>query len=59
MDWNTIQQFIRILLQFGAGLLVSRGLLTADMAAQAVGALLSLGGIAWWAVWNRKAIDAK
>jgi hypothetical protein len=54
MDWNTIQQFIRILLQFVAGLLVSRGLITADMAAQAVGALLSLGGIVWWAVWNRK-----
>jgi hypothetical protein len=59
MDWNTIQQFIRIVLQFGAGLLVSRGILTADMAAQAVGAVLSLGGIAWWVVWNRKAVEAK
>lgn len=55
MDWNTIQQFIRILLQFIAGLLVSRGILTADMAAQAIGAVLSLGGVIWWAVWNRKA----
>lgn len=54
MDWNTAQQLIRILLQIGAGALVSRGYITEDMAAQATGALLSLGGIAWWAVWNRK-----
>ncbi len=54
MDWNIIQQFIRILLQFGAGLLVSRGIINADMAASGIGAILSLGGIAWWAIWNRK-----
>jgi hypothetical protein len=57
MDWNTLQQAIRILLQFVAGILVSRGVMTADMAAQATGAILSLGGIAWWVYWNRKRIS--
>lgn len=53
MNWDTIQQFLRILLQFGAGVLVSKGLITAEMGTSAVGALLSLGGIAWWVFWQR------
>ena len=53
MNWDTIQQFLRILLQFGAGLLVSKGLITAEMGTSAVGALLSLGGIVWWVFWQR------
>lgn len=53
MTWDTVQQFVRILLQFGAGLLVSKGIITAEMGTTAVGALLSLGSVAWWAYWNR------
>ena len=53
MNWDTIQQFLRILLQFGAGLLVKQGLITDSMATTAVGALLSLGGIVWWVFWNK------
>lgn len=54
MNWDTAQQFVRILLQFGAGLLVSNGIITADMQTSLVGALMSLAGIVWWAVWDRK-----
>ena len=54
MNWDTAQQFFRILLQAAAGALVSKGILTEEMATTAVGGLLSLGVVAWWLVWNRK-----
>lgn len=54
MTWDTAQQFVRIGLQLGAGALVSKGILTEEMAETATGALLSLAGVAWWALWNRK-----
>lgn len=54
MNWDTAQQLFRILLQAGAGALVSKGVLSEEMATTAVGALISLGGVAWWAIWNRK-----
>lgn len=54
MNWDTTQQFVRIMLQFGAGTLVSKGIITAEMGTTAVGALMSLGSVAWWAYWNRK-----
>jgi hypothetical protein len=53
MQWDTVQQFIRILLQFAAGWLVQKGYINADMAVTFTGAMLSLAGIAWWAIWNR------
>lgn len=54
MTWDTAQQFVRIALQAAAGALVSKGILTEEMATTVVGALISLGGVAWWAIWNRK-----
>lgn len=54
MNWDTAQQFVRIGLQVAAGALVQRGLLTEEMAATASGAALSLAGVIWWFVWNRK-----
>lgn len=54
MNWDNAQQFVRIGLQVAAGALVQRGWLTEDMAATASGAILSLSGVVWWAVWNRK-----
>ena len=47
MNWDTIQQLLRILMQVGAGMLVSKGLITAEMGVTLVGAVVSLGGIAW------------
>lgn len=54
MNWDTAQQLFRILLQAAAGALVSKGILTEEMAATASGAVLSLAGVAWWVLWNRK-----
>ncbi|HLO78153.1 MAG TPA: hypothetical protein VK196_16990 [Magnetospirillum sp.] len=53
MTWDTVQQFIRIIMQVLAGMLVSRGLITAEMGVTLTGAIVSLGGIAWWIFWQR------
>jgi hypothetical protein len=54
MNWDTVQQLLRIILQVVAGMLVSKGIITAEMGVTATGAILSLGGVAWWAFWQRK-----
>lgn len=54
MTWDTVQQLLRIILQVIAGSLISAGYLRAEDAQVMVGALVSLGGIAWWALWERK-----
>lgn len=54
ITWDTAQQFVRIGLQLASGALVQRGWLNEEMATTATGAVLSLAGVAWWAVWNRK-----
>jgi hypothetical protein len=56
MTWDTVQQFVRIVIQFAAGWLASRGIIEASMVETIVGAALSLGGVAWWALWQRKRI---
>ena len=53
MDWNTIQQLVRIVLQFGAGVLVTNGVITSEMQTTLVGALMSIAGVVWWIVWER------
>jgi|694.fasta_scaffold115528_5 hypothetical protein len=57
MNWDNIQQFIRIVLQLAAGFMVQRGLLTEEMAVTATGALMSLAGVAWWMFWNKKRVE--
>lgn len=52
MTWDTVQQLVRIVMQLVAGFLVQRGFITEDMSVTLVGAVVSLGGIAWWALWN-------
>lgn len=53
MNWDTVQQFVRILMQLAAGWLVNQGIITADMSTTLVGAIVSVAGIAWWALWER------
>ena len=53
MNWDTIQQFVRILMQVVAGMLVSKGYISQEMGVTLTGAVLSLSGIAWWAFWDR------
>jgi hypothetical protein len=53
MTWDSVQQVLRILLNAGGGLLVGKGYLTEDMLTTLVGALLSLGSVGWWFIWDR------
>lgn len=53
MNWDTVQQFIRILMQVVAGMLVSKGYISQEMSVTLIGAVVSLSGIAWWAFWDR------
>lgn len=53
MNWDTIQQFIRIVMQVVAGMLVSKGLITAELGVTLTGAVVSLGSVAWWVFWQR------
>jgi hypothetical protein len=59
MNWDSVQQLLRILLQFGGGLLVSRGILNEELATQLVGGGMSLAMVAWWIFWNNKREDPK
>jgi hypothetical protein len=53
MNWDTIQQLVRIIMQVIAGFLVGKGYISQEMGVTLVGAIVSLGGIAWWAFWQR------
>lgn len=53
MTWDQAQQVIRILLYSGGAALFGSGIQDDAMFQQAVGALLSLGGVAWWFFWER------
>lgn len=55
MNWDTVQQLVRIVLQFLAGILVTKGIIDEANAVTLVGALVSLASVIWWAVWNKKA----
>lgn len=54
MNWDNVQQLIRIIAQIGAGALVSKGVITEDIATQLTGGILSLASVAWWIFWNNK-----
>lgn len=53
MTWDTIQQLVRIIMQVLAGWLAAQGWITSDMQTTLVGAVVSLGGVLWWAFWER------
>ena len=54
MDWQTIQQLVRIIMQVIAGALVSRGYLTEEIGATLTGGVLSMVSVGWWVFWERK-----
>lgn len=53
-SWSTMQQLLRIILNFVGGILISRGILTDEMMTQLTGGVMSLAAVAWWFVWNRQ-----
>lgn len=57
MDWNSIQQLVRIVAQLAAGALVNHGVITQDLATGGVGAVVSIAAIVWWVVWEGKRVE--
>lgn len=56
MDWNTIQQLVRIIMQVISGMLVTRGIMTEEIAVTLTGAVLSISQVAWWFIWNKNVV---
>jgi len=54
--WDTVQQLVRIVMQFLGGYLVSKGILTEEVAAQLSGAILSIAAVAWWLFWDKSKV---
>lgn len=59
MTWDTAQQIIRIMLQVIGGALISAGYLHSSDLQGFIGAGLSLFGVVWWAIWERKRPESK
>jgi hypothetical protein len=55
MNMEMILGLVRHILTFGGGLLVTKGYLDEATAQQAVGAVITLGGIVWSALAKKKA----
>lgn len=56
MNWDTVQQIIRIAMQVVGGMLMSAGYLDEANVATLTGAVISLGGVLWWALWEKKKV---
>lgn len=54
MNWDTIQQVLRIVLYAGGGLVFGDAVKDGELFQQAVGGLMSVGAFVWWYVWERK-----
>lgn len=54
MTWDTVQQFVRIVLGWFGAWLLSRGIGDAAMVETLTGGLLMVSQFAWWFFWNRK-----
>lgn len=54
MNWDTVQQAVRIILGWLGAYLVSKGLVNAENAATLTGGLLMVAQVGWWMFWNRK-----
>lgn len=53
MNWDSVQQVVRILLNAAGGILIGKGYLTEETATTLVGGLLSVGSVVWWFIWDR------
>lgn len=54
MNWDTIQQVLRIVLYAGGGLVFGDAVKDGELFQQAVGGIMSVGAFAWWFIWERK-----
>jgi len=56
MNWDSMQQIVRILMAYVGSYLVSLGF-PDDMVKVAVGGGVAAAGLAWWWFWDRKRAD--
>lgn len=54
MNWDTIQQVLRIVLNALGGIMIGKGYLTEEMSVTLIGGIMSIGSVLWWALWERK-----
>lgn len=54
MNWDSVQQVLRILMNAGGAYLVGKGVITEEMSTTLVGGLLSVGSVLWWIFWQSK-----
>lgn len=52
MDWNTVQQLIRIIMNALGAYLVATGF-PEDIVTSLIGAVMSGASVVWWWVWNK------
>jgi hypothetical protein len=56
MNWNDIQQIVRIVAFAVAGWLGNAGGLDPANTETLAGAFIALASVGWWWFWNRKAV---
>lgn len=54
MNWESIQQVLRIVLYTAGGYIFGEQVAEGEMFQAAVGGLMAAGAFAWWAIWERK-----
>lgn len=53
MNWESIQQLLRIVLYAVGGYFFGEGITQGEAFTQAVGGVLAVGSFVWWMVWER------
>lgn len=53
-NWDTVQQFIRILLYMIGGAIFGSEVADGDVYQGAIGGAVSIGAFVWWWVWERR-----
>jgi hypothetical protein len=53
MNWDSIQQVLRIVLYAVGGYFLGEGVTNGEAFSQAVGGVLAAGSFIWWLVWER------
>ena len=52
MNWDSIQQIVRIMMQWVGATLVTMGF-PDDLVTAATGGAVAIAGLAWWWFWER------
>lgn len=58
MDWNAIQQVLRILMYSGGSFYFGQEFADGEMYQAAIGGVIAVGAFLWWLYWNSKQPEA-